>query len=304
MREGTPAETNLRVAEQLRQYADVLERQGANPYRVGAYRRAAEVVAGWERDVGAIDEAGGSVALADLPHVGAGIAAAIHEIVRTGRLSRIERLRGEIDPVERFRTVPGIGRILAERIHDALQIDTLEELQAAAVDGRLAKLAGVGARRAAALRATLAAMLVHGAHPLHAAGAAGGPSVEVLLDVDREYREKARAGELTKIAPRRLNPEGKAWLPVLHATRGERHFTALFSNTELAHRLDRTRDWVVIYYYDGEHREGQHTVVTETHGPLAGLRVVRGREAECAAWYAGDHGSICHDSTRTPAPEE
>lgn len=41
-----------------------------------------------------------------------------------------------------------------------------------------------------------------------------------------------------------------------------------------------TRDWVVIYFYDGDHRERQCTVVTETQGPLNGRRIVRGREAE------------------------
>ena len=42
---------------------------------------------------------------------------------------------------------------------------------------------------------------------------------------------------------------------------------------------------VVLYFYDGDHREGQRTVVTETHGPLKGRRVVRGSEVECAAHY-------------------
>jgi hypothetical protein len=42
---------------------------------------------------------------------------------------------------------------------------------------------------------------------------------------------------------------------------------------------------VVIYFYDNDHEEGQHTVVTETRGPLAGRRVVRGREAECREFY-------------------
>jgi hypothetical protein len=112
------------------------------------------------------------------------------------------------------------------------------------------------------------------------------PAVEVLLSLDREYRDKAVAGRLPLIAPRRFNPSGEAWLPVLHTERGEWHFTALFSNTAQAHQLNRTRDWVVIYYYDDEHAEGQHTVVTETRGPLAGRRVVRGREAECKAHYA------------------
>ena len=38
-------------------------------------------------------------------------------------------------------------------------------------------------------------------------------------------------------------------------------------------------------FYDDDHREGQHTIVTETQGPLAGQRVVRGREAECVALH-------------------
>jgi putative hydrolase len=108
----------------------------------------------------------------------------------------------------------------------------------------------------------------------------------MLLDVDREYREKAADGKLPTIAPRRFNPEGQSWLPVLHAQHAGWHFTALFSNTAQAHRLGTLRDWVVIYFYDDEHAEGQHTVVTETRGPLAGRRVVRGREAECKAHYA------------------
>ena len=70
-----------------------------------------------------------------------------------------------------------------------------------------------------------------------------------------------------------------AWLPVLHTTRGRRHYTALFSNTALAHRLARTDDWVVIYWDNGR-GERQGTVVTADRGPLKGRRIVRGREAE------------------------
>jgi len=60
----------------------------------------------------------------------------------------------------------------------------------------------------------------------------------------------------------------------------------LFSNTARAHDLGRTRDWVVVYFYDEHHREGQCTVVTETRGALIGKRVVRGREDECRVLYA------------------
>ena len=107
------------------------------------------------------------------------------------------------------------------------------------------------------------------------------PSVELLLETDRLYRDRAERGELRTIAPRRFNPEHRSWLPVLHHDREGWSLTALFSNTARAHQLDRTRDWVVIYYErDGD--EGQCTVVSEHTGPLAGRRVVRGREAECS----------------------
>ncbi len=120
---------------------------------------------------------------------------------------------------------------------------------------------------------------------LQADGSFTEPSVASILAVDNRYRIKVKAGELPLIAPKRFNPEGKAWLPVMHMSKDGWHFTALFSNTARAHQLKRTDDWVVIYFYDDDHHESQHTVVTETRGDLVGKRVVRGREAECREYY-------------------
>lgn len=281
---------NQKVADKLREAADVLEQQGANPFRVGAYRRAAETVAQLDRDLRDIVAVEGAGGLTALPGIGRGIAAAIDEILRSGRWSQLERLRGTLDPLKLFRTVPGIGPRLAERIHDSLHIDTLEALEIAAYDGRLETVVGVGPRRAAALRATLASMLgrVGVARPRHR----NSPNVETILDVDREYRELARRDRLPKIAPKRFNPTGEAWLPILHTNRDDWHFTVLCSNTARAHQLDRTRDWVIVYFYDDHHDEGQYTVVTETHGALIGKRVVRGRETECRAYYAQGDGVV------------
>jgi len=107
------------------------------------------------------------------------------------------------------------------------------------------------------------------------------PGIQVLLDVDRDYREKDAANTLRRIAPRRFNPANEAWLPVLHTERGAWQFTVLYSNTALAHSVGRTHDWVVIYFQSDSYAEGQRTVVTETQGTLKGRRVVRGREEEC-----------------------
>jgi hypothetical protein len=110
------------------------------------------------------------------------------------------------------------------------------------------------------------------------------PTVGEILDVDAEYRERAESGKLRRIRPRRFNPRGEAWLPVLHARRGRWELTAMFSNTARAHRLGTTHDWVVIYHEQDGH-EGQCTVVTEHSGTLSGRRVVRGREHECRRHY-------------------
>lgn len=270
---------NRDAAGLLRDYGELLRQQQANPFRVNAYLRAAETLEATQADVRDILSEEGSEGLEKLSGIGRGLAAAIADIARFGRLPRLERLRGSADPEALFRTVPGLGEQLARRLHEELDVDTLEELEMAAHDGRLASLPGFGPRRAEAVRAGLAAIL--GRRRIGEPAPAGQPSVLTILDVDREYRDKAAAGSLRTIAPRRFNPEHRAWLPVLHADRGDWHFTALFSNTARAHQLDRTDDWVIIYFHGDDHHEGRCTVVTETQGPLQGQRVVRGREAEC-----------------------
>ena len=194
-------------------------------------------------------------------------------------------MRGTLDPVQLFQTVPGIGPKMAEQIHETLHIDTLEALEAAAWDGQLEAVQGLGNRRIAGIRNALTALLGKTRRQPRIAADAG-PPVITLLDVDREYRQQAQQGSLSMIAPKRFNPEGRAWLPILHTHRGEWHFTLLYSNTARAHELKRTHDWVIVYFYDDDHhQEGQCTVVTETRGPLTGQRVVRGRELECRDYY-------------------
>jgi hypothetical protein len=279
---------NAHVAARLEEVAGIIEWQGANPYRVRAYRRAAFTLRGLDRPVSELLASGGVPALEALPGIGESLARSIRTLVETGRLPMLERLRGASDPVALFATVPGIGRRTADRLHHQLGIDTLEELEAAAHDGRLGTLLGLGAKRLAGIRDSLAHRLERVRARRDANAPVRPPSVGELLDVDREYREKARAGILKTIAPRRLNPAGEAWLPVLHTARGGRHYTAVFSNTPRAHRMGATRDWVVLYW-DGAGGEGQATVITSTRGPLQGLRVVSGREDECACWYLRPH---------------
>jgi Holliday junction resolvasome RuvABC DNA-binding subunit len=176
------ATINTEIAARLKEIARLLDEQGANQFRVRAYRRAAETLENLKRPVDKLIKTGGLEALQEAPGIGPGLARSVEQFVLTGRLSALDRLRGASDPIAALASVPGIGARLAERLQSELGITTLEELEA------------------------------------------------------------------------------------------------------LAHELGKTHDWVVLYYDSGE-GEKQCTVVTANKGPLAGSRVVRGREAESAAFY-------------------
>lgn len=290
--------SNEEVAGLLDRIASLLEAQGENPFRVGAYRRAAQSIRSWATKVSDLVLEGQEKELEDIPGIGERLAGLIVEYVRTGRTDLLDRLEAEVDPTAVFARIPGIGEELAARIVEELAVSSLEELEQAAYDGRLEQVEGFGPERVDAVRVYLSGLLSRAAATRRRQEAGieekpERPPVELLLQVDEEYRRRAQAGELRRIAPRRFNPEGEAWLPVLETEKDGWSFTALYSNTARAHELGKTRDWVVIYY-EREGREGQATVVTATSGKLKGKRVVRGREPESRRYYAekrmGDRG--------------
>ena len=275
--------SNLNVSYLLHEMANLLEQQHANPFRVAAYRHAAQTIMQLNVSVNDIVANKGFEGLLELPHIGEGIGRSIYEYVATERMSRLEELRGESDPEALFRTVPGIGPRLAERIHHELHVNTLEAFEQAVHSGKFANLPGIGPRKAAAIEASLEKII---GKPKKRSFSQGKlPSIELILTVDTEYRNAVTLDKLPKISPKRFNPKNEAWLPIMHSTKSHWHFTVLFSNTARAHDLEKTDDWVIVYFYDEFHNEGQNTVVTETHGPLINKRVVRGREMECQAYY-------------------
>lgn len=283
--------SNKEVSVILNDIADLLEIQHANPFKIKAYRSGAKYVHDRKEPIAKVVFSGDGQALQTLPNIGESLAAIIEEYVKTGKSQLLQRLQGEVSPEDLFEQVPGIGAELAERIVKKLDIKTLEELEQAAHDGRLAEVEGFGQRRVESVQISLAGMLSRFARrrvqdmlPKEEISESSNPSVDLILEVDAEYRQKAAANELKKIAPKRFNPKNEAWLPVLHTEKGDWSFTALFSNTERAHDLHKIHDWVVIFY-EKNGFEGQSTVVTETSGPLLGRRVVRGREPESMNYY-------------------
>ena len=274
---GDDSDPDAEIARRLDEIAELLADQDANRFRVQAYRDASTTLRRLGNDVRELYDQGGAMSLEDLPNIGESIAGAIAEYLDTGVIGLLDRLRGDVDPIHELAQLPGIGETLARRAHEELGIDSLPDLERAAHDGSLADVDGFGEQRIEALKDILDTRLRRRGRsgPPEREGDGGEPSTEELLDVDAEYRRKAEANELRTIAPRRFNPEGEAWLPILHTERGDRSYTALFSNTARAHEVGATDDWVVIYVDD---TDLQFTVVTAQRGELKGERVVRGRE--------------------------
>ncbi len=289
---------NQQLADVFEEIATLLKTQGANPFRVKAYRTGADTIRRLPSPAQQILMTSGIEGLMQLPGIGTSLAHAIEHLLHTSHLPLLERLRGD-DIAERlFATVPDIGPKLAHRVHEELGIETLFELEAAAKDGRLARVHGMGPKRIQAVRESLARRLLLCKQAQRKASDEPGrlqrevqgavsPQVPIaeLLDVDDQYRRLAKHGKLPRIAPRSFNPTGAAWLPVLHTERDDRHYTALFSNTSRAHELGTVHDWVVIYRDDKE-AHGRWTVITANYGHLQGRRIVCGREQECEHFYS------------------
>jgi DNA polymerase (family X) len=286
--------TNDQIADVLDRIADMLEIQNANPFRVRAYREGADTIRDRDEAIADLVRHGQLNEVKALPNIGDGIASVIKEYVQSGQSNLLQELESKSEPETVFMQVPGIGRELAGRIVNEIHIETLPELEVAAHDGRLASVRGFGQRRVEGVRKALAGMLSLSARSKQQDRAAQAqtqkgndqlPSISLLLEIDAEYRRRAEADDLLKIAPRRFNPDNKEWLPVMHTKRQGWLFTVLFSNTAQAHQLGKTHDWVVIYY-ERKNKEQQNTIVTELRGPLKGNRVVRGRDAEMHAYYS------------------
>lgn len=279
---GDALSENRFVADKLDEVARLLDQQNASLFRVRAYSGAASFLRGLPHPVRLDYQRGGKRGLDNLPTIGQSIATTIAELLDTGASSLLDRLRGAADPEQVLQTVPMIGPALARQIHEDLGIETLEALEAAAYDGRLATIKGIGPRRVQSLRHSLADMLAR-RRPRQAPTDQQQPSVADILAVDHTYRNTL--DRLPRIKPRRFNPTGDTRLPILHIERNGWQFTALFSNSPTAHRFAKTHDWVLIYFERADQPERQVTVVTEHGGRLDGKRVIRGQENICAAYY-------------------
>src|SRR5574342_205694 len=144
------------VRQVFEQIAASLAIKGDNPFKIRAFENAGRTLAEYPGD---LDEAVRTGELAHVEGIGKGTLQVARELASTGRSSFLDELREQVPTglVEMLR-VPGLGVSKVRRIHEALQIDSLPELEAAAADGRLAALPQFGAKTAEKIRRGIAAL--------------------------------------------------------------------------------------------------------------------------------------------------
>jgi DNA polymerase (family X) len=154
------------VAHALMQIADFLELKGENRFKSAAYRKAAGAILTVQTDDLAPALASGE--LAELKGIGPTTLSTIRELVESGESRYLEQLRTEIPEglLEMLR-VPGLGIANIRKIHEGLGLSSVQELEEAATDGRLAKLPRFGAGTAAKILKGIAYLREHSAYMLY-----------------------------------------------------------------------------------------------------------------------------------------
>ncbi|KPQ16179.1 MAG: DNA polymerase (family X) [Rhodobacteraceae bacterium HLUCCO18] len=134
---------NSEIAAMFDHVADLLEVQDANPFRVRAYRNAADTIRDQSRSVASMVEEGED--LSELPDIGEDLAGKIGEIVRTGNLPLLDELSEDVpEAIVEATRIPGIGPKRARALFEALDLGSIDDLKTAAKEGRIADIEGFG----------------------------------------------------------------------------------------------------------------------------------------------------------------
>ncbi|MCX5996297.1 MAG: DNA polymerase/3'-5' exonuclease PolX [Chloroflexi bacterium] len=139
---------NTDIAAVFGNIADLLELKGENKFKIRAYARAAEVIRHLPEEMDLMHEEGKD--FKDVAGIGDAIAAKSMELITTGRLRFYEELKAQFpDGIINLMDIPGIGPKTAYRVATELGVGTVDQLEAAIRDGRLAALERMGEKTAA-----------------------------------------------------------------------------------------------------------------------------------------------------------
>src|SRR5687767_2898347 len=136
--------TNASIADTFDQIADLLDFQGANPFRVRAYRNSARTIRDYPEPLAALVPEGAK-RLTKIEGIGDDLAKKVITLVETGELPMLVDLKKEIpQSVLALLRIPGVGAKKAKMLYDQLGIKTLDDLKTACETGQVRKLKGFG----------------------------------------------------------------------------------------------------------------------------------------------------------------
>jgi DNA polymerase (family 10) len=200
---------NVEIARVLSQVADLLEIQGANPFRVRAYRNAVRTIEGLTRSLA--EMVAEEEDLKELPGIGKDIAGYVEELVRTGELGLLKEVEKEVpETLPDLLRLEGIGPKKAEKLWEELGVESVDDLAAALDEGRVQELRGFGEKSADKLRRAIENFRKHAGRALLAeadqlvkpllAHMGEAPGVE-KIDVAGSYRRrKETVGDIDILA--------------------------------------------------------------------------------------------------------
>jgi len=278
---------NLDITRVLSTLAHLLEIQGANPFRIRAYRNAVNTINGHSRSLASMVEAGED--LTELAGVGKNVAAHIIEFLETGKIARLEEVAAEI-PISLVDLVrlDGVGPKKAKKLFDELQIETIDDLEAQLDEGVVQKLDGFGVKSANKIRRSIedhrkhtGRFQIHEVEKLiagvleHLAAAPGVGRIEVAgslrrrketigdVDVLAEYE-----GVGTPVVDHFVSFAGAARVIGAGETKGS---IALHSGLQVDLRVIPARSFgAALQYFSGSK---EHNVAVRTRAVRQGLRV-------------------------------
>lgn len=134
---------NIEIAKVFSEIADMLEMKGENQFKIRAYRGAARAIKHLPLEVERMVRDGDR--LEDIPGVGVAIARKTMELVTTGHLRLHDRLRAEFpEGIPALLAIPGVGPRLAMRLYSELGVGSIDDLERAIRDGRVASMPRLG----------------------------------------------------------------------------------------------------------------------------------------------------------------
>ena len=278
---------NLEIASVLRELADLLEIQGANPFRIRAYRNAIRTVNGLTQSVASMIEDG--VDLSELPGIGKDLSSHIRELVGTGRMEVLEELGKEVPrSLADLVRLEGVGPKKAKKLWEELGVTSVDDLEAPLKDGRVAQLEGFGQKTAEKISRSIQDFRKHqGRFLLSEVDVLLAPLLQYLegggnvsrLEVAGSYRRRKETvgdvdllascdGEPSEVMDRFMNYQAVESVEAAGETRGR---VRLRSGLSVDLRVVPEESFgAALQYFTGSK---EHNVALRTLGVKKGLRI-------------------------------